>query len=82
MIDEEYIRRMRNRVLRNNLINIYNQLCRVNWKCREVESLLRKTLCIDNEIIEEKKYKDIEKDIESICSELSNRVIPHVNNQC
>ena len=81
-MNEEYIRRVKYQILRKNLGTIKNKMNQLSMGVNELESLLKQTLYVNQEIVREEAFQKIKKDIRSVNHELNTVVLPMVNNKC
>ena len=78
----EYIRKIKYQILRKNLSTIKNKMNQLSMGINELESLLKQTLYVNQEIVREEAFQKIKKDIRSVNHELNTVVLPMVNNKC
>lgn len=81
-MNEEYIRKIKYQILRKNLSTIKNKMNQLSMGINELESLLKQTLYVNQEIVREEAFQKIIKDIRSVNHELNTVVLPMVNNKC
>lgn len=67
--------------LRVKLYNIKNKLNIQNDNYDDLNILIKETLLVDNDIIENDLFKSLKKENEQIIAELTNIVIPKINNK-
>lgn len=79
---EDEMRRQRYRILRKKLYGIKEEIEELNETYEEVISSMKKSLLIDDKIVEESTMETVNKTNHSILNDLSINVIPLVSRNC
>lgn len=67
--------------LRSNLYNIKNKLIDLQDDYNYLTSITKQSLLIDNEMVDENLFKNLNSNNKNVIKELTNVVIPRVNNK-
>lgn len=80
-MDEQEILRQKYKILKTKLYNIRYNLNQLNSEYKNLDSKISRLILIDDKIFDEKNFKIIENNNDSILDELDSIVIPRVNNK-
>lgn len=76
------MRRQKYRILRKKLYGIKEEIEELNKTWEEVISSMKKSLLIDDKIVEESNMETVNKTNHLILNDLSTKVIPMVSRNC
>lgn len=79
MLEEELKEKYRQ--LREKLYNIKNKLNILDDVYDDLNILMKETLLIDDQVVNEDIFKSLKTDNKKIINELTNTIIPQINNK-